>query len=99
MEINGFAWIFFLWDNIKEDFSDGRYKVRLDKFAFSEISWESDFLQSMINRRFRYFSDGLIEIGQQICDEQLDFENELKEMILLVQKSPRELVRILVDSL
>jgi len=95
MEIEGFAWVFFLWDNIKDDFSADKLKVRLDKFAYSEISWETNFLKTMVENRVQHFSKNDVKDGQEFCAADVDFSKKLEFLIELVQKSPRELMRLL----
>jgi hypothetical protein len=94
MEIAGFSWIFFLWDKIKNELSDDPLRIRLDKFAFSEISWDENFLKEMVSQRLRYFSDGRISDGQMLCKADVNFEHHINNFINIVSKSPRELVRL-----
>ena len=51
LEISGFAWMFFLWAQVKSYFESGAYPVRLDKIAHATIEWEYPFFQEMFNSR------------------------------------------------
>lgn len=95
MEVQGFAWIFFLWDKIKDSFSEEKYQVRLDKYAFSEISWDTEFLKSMVTKRLLHFSAGQVAGGQELCNPELSFNDKISGLISLVQRYPRELIRLL----
>lgn len=95
METANFAWVFFLWDKIKESYSEDKLHVRLDKYAFSEISWDPEFLKSMVGRRLSHFSEGCVSDGQQLCEPTLQFDVKMDELVSLVQRSPRELIRLL----
>lgn len=95
LEISGFAWVFFLWDKIKGELSQEPLRVRLDKYAFSEITWDKEFLKKMVNQRLKYFSSEVVSDGQFLCASDVDFDTNLDAFIDLVSLSPRELVRIL----
>lgn len=95
MEIDGFAWVFFLWDKVKEKFSTEKLYVRLDKFAHSEVSWSSEELEDMVRRRLVFFSDGRCNSFTELCEPDVDVERHFSDMLTLVQKSPRELIRLL----
>lgn len=94
MEIPGFSWVFFLWDKIKSELSEEQMRVRLDKYAFSEISWEENYLKYMINERLKHFSRNKISSGQELCDPSVNFDIQISKLIHMVSKSPRELVRM-----
>lgn len=95
MELEGFAWIFFLWDKVKSDFSNDKLYVRLDKFAHSEIVWADEFLKDMINHRISFFSEGKLNRLSDLCDQNVEVDSHLSEMLALTQKSPRELIRLM----
>ncbi len=95
MEIDGFAWIFFLWDKVKAKLSSEGLSARLDKFAHSEVSWSKDFLQIMIEKRLDYYSEKKFSKLDGMCENPSDASRYLDDIISLVQSSPRELVRLL----
>lgn len=86
--------MFFLWDRIRLEYND-ESGVRLDKFPFSEISWEEDLLIEMVSKRLKHFSGGQLIDGQQLCDDLVEFEARLREFVRIVSKSPGELMRLL----
>ena len=60
LEITGFSWIFFLWSNVK-DHLNGKYTVRLDKLAHSNIEWKSESLREMIESRIQFLFERRID--------------------------------------
>lgn len=94
MEIDGLAWIFFLWDKVKSHLSTEKLFTRLDKFAHSDVVWPRDFLINMVGNRLTYFSDGKITNLSELCGRHTDADSYLESMIALVQNSPRELIRL-----
>ena len=95
MELEGFAWIFFLWDKIKPHLSSEKLSARLDKYAHSEVAWPKEYLDQMIQNRVSYFSDGKIKNLSELCDKDTSAADHLDNIISLVQHSPRELIRLL----
>lgn len=95
MELEGLAWIFFLWDKVKSDFSTDNLYTRLDKFAHSEIEWSDEFLKEMIAHRISYFSNNKFKNLSDLCEPDVDADRHLNEILALTQKSPRELIRLL----
>lgn len=95
MEIDGLAWIFFLWDKVKSDFSGEKLYARLDKFAHSEIEWSDVFLKEMVGHRISYFSDQKFRSLGDLCERNVDTDRHLNEILSLTQNSPRELIRLL----
>lgn len=95
MELDGLAWVFFLWDKVKSDFSGDKLYVRLDKFAHSEIEWSDEFLKEMVAHRISYFSEKNFLNLSDLCEPDVDAERHLNEILSLTQKSPRELIRLL----
>lgn len=95
MEVKDFSWIFFLWDKIKAEFSHGDLAVRLDKFAHSDIVWPEEFLGILVDKRVEFFSEQQLLSIRDLCDDDVDVQSQIAEMIALVQRSPRELIRLL----
>lgn len=95
MEIDNFAWIFFLWDKVKSHLSTEKLFARLDKYAHSDVVWPKDFLENMVNKRLMFFSAEKIAEIDQICSEETDAVAYIDLFINLVQHSPRELIRLL----
>lgn len=98
VEIDGFGWLFFLWDRVREQYTSDRYPVRLDKIAHASISWGPSFLKSLITERLTYFSNKKIKTFSELCCGTIDAEDALNDVIMLAMQSPRELIR-LMDTL
>lgn len=94
LEVDGFAWILFLWGNVQDHFNDTKLAVRLDKIPNANITWDKKSLREMIEARVSYFSEGrhnfagLFERGVSVDDV---FEN----VATLAGSSPRELIKLL----
>ncbi|HOU55135.1 MAG TPA: hypothetical protein PLQ97_14495 [Myxococcota bacterium] len=95
LEVDGFGWSFFLWDRVREQYSNDQFPVRLDKIANAEISWTTIYLQNLVNERLRYFSDKKVVSFAQLCDPTVDSNTALREIVEISMQSPRELIRIL----
>jgi hypothetical protein len=55
LEVDGFAWILFLWNNVQDHFNS-KIPVRLDKIAHANITWNNVSLREMVEARIRFFS-------------------------------------------
>jgi len=93
LEVEGFAWVFFLWGDIRPHF-EKEGKIRLDKIANTSIEWSVPFLKKMLNERVRFFSDKRLEFSALFASE-IDVEGNAEDLIRLSMRSPRELVRLL----
>ncbi|KAB8142996.1 hypothetical protein F8S13_12200 [Chloroflexia bacterium SDU3-3] len=94
LEVEGFGWLFFLWDLLEKPYSSDQ-KIRLDKIANAFIKWEDNYLRELIEKRLRYFSDGKIQEFSQLCQTSVNTNSILNHIIRLSMKSPRELIRIM----
>jgi hypothetical protein len=92
LEVNNFSWIAFVWDAVQDHFND-KYRIRLDKIAHANISWDSNELKEMLDKRMSFFSDGNVKF-----EDILDFDNNkdeiVEELISISVKSPRELIKL-----
>lgn len=95
LEVEDFAWLFFLWDKVKDGFAGNEQAVRLDKIAHATIQWQESFLRNLVGKRLDFFSAGKITSFNQLCDEATAAENAIGEIIQLCMRSPRELIRVL----
>jgi len=95
LEVEDFAWLFFLWDKVKDGFSGNEQAVRLDKIAHATIQWQDSFLRSLVGKRLDYFSTGAITAFNQLCDQSMLADHAIGEIIQLCMRSPRELIRVL----
>lgn len=95
LEIDGFGWLFFLWDKVRDEYSTDKFPVRLDKLANAHISWDEAFLTSLVSRRLQHFSKGGIQTFEQLCDASVAADKTIIDTVALSMKSPRELIRVL----
>jgi hypothetical protein len=93
LEVQGFSWILFLWSNVKGHFSS-RYAVRLDKLAHSDIQWNIESLQNMLDARLRFFSDNRLSL-KDIFEESIDPEAAFHSLTDVAMNSPRELIKVM----
>lgn len=61
MEVDGFSWIYFLWDAVKAFFEVEKYHVRLDKVGHATVSWDDEFFVLMLNKRVAFFSNSRLD--------------------------------------
>lgn len=95
LEVDGLAWLFFLWDKVHDEYKTDAYPVRLDKIANATISWDDSFLESLIARRLVHFSNERVSNFAALCDETVVSDTAFSEIINMSMRSPRELIRIL----
>jgi len=95
LEIEDFGWLFFLWDKVKESYSATEQSVRLDKIAHATIQWQEPFLRSLVGKRLAYFSGDQVSRFEDLCEQSMDANAALGEIISLCMRSPRELIRVL----
>jgi hypothetical protein len=95
LEVDGFGWLFFLWNLVGDNYSTGSRQVRLDKIANASIRWDDSYLRELIKQRLNHFSRGKITDFGQLCDPSIPADNILGQIIRLSTNSPRELIRIM----
>jgi len=83
-----FSLVFSLWDAIKEELNSKG--VRFDKIKPVNISWSTDQLSQMLDKRLTYFSKNTIS-SQDIIESSSDIES----IISLASGSPRYLFRLM----
>ena len=94
MEVENFAWIFFLWSQTKSVFEGDKFPVRLDKLGHATVSWDDKFFEIMLNRRVEFYSSGrmkLISLFEAETDERMLLDTLAK----VSMRSPRELIRLM----
>lgn len=94
MEIEKFAWIFFLWDRVKSCFENETYRVRLDKIGHATVSWEDKFFSIMLDKRLEFFSAGRISFSG-LFESQTNTGEIINELVKASMRSPREMVRLM----
>ncbi len=81
-----YSLVFSLWDVLKPELTNSG--VRFDKIKPIDITWQTDNLKTILNKRIEYFSEGKKSISDIILND-----NKLNEIIELSNKSPRYLFR------
>lgn len=95
-EIDGLTWTFFLWDKLKEELTSATGRpVRWDKIPEGEISWNLAFLGKLIENRISHFSTKKLSSLWDICDESVDPNDTLQQIVHISEKSPRSLITLL----
>ncbi|NBN62050.1 hypothetical protein GWJ07_20925 [Proteus sp. G2639] len=92
LEISNFSWIAFVWDAVQAHFNN-KYKIRLDKIAHTNISWDNDELKEMLDKRMSFFSDGKLNF-EGILNISGDKGKAIDQLIHISVKSPRELIKL-----
>ncbi len=94
MEVENFAWVFFLWSQTKHVFEGDKFPVRLDKLGHATVSWDDRFFQVMLDRRVQFYS-GHKHTLASLFEQGTDWEGILELLIRVSMRSPRELIRLL----
>lgn len=92
LEINNFSWIAFVWDAVQDHFNS-KHRIRLDKIAHANISWNNDELKEMLDKRMSFFSNGKLKF-EDILDVSGDKHKVVEQLIHISVKSPRELIKL-----
>lgn len=93
LEVEGFSWIFFLWGNVKEHFSE-KLPVRLDKIAHANITWSETGLREMIDARVEFFSNRQLKFESMLESEE-NADTIFSNLADIAMKSPRELIKVI----
>ncbi|MDY4376918.1 hypothetical protein SOV92_03495 [Pectobacterium brasiliense] len=92
LEITNFSWIAFVWDAVQDHFN-GAHKIRLDKIAHANISWDDSELKEMLDKRMSFFSEGKMKFDD-ILDINGNKDDATNQLISISVKSPRELIKL-----
>ncbi|EPM5305649.1 P-loop ATPase, Sll1717 family [Cronobacter sakazakii] len=92
LEISNFSWIAFVWDAVQYHFNN-KYRIRLDKIAHANISWEHAELREMLDKRMAFYSDGKLKF-ECILNVTDNKDNVIEQLINISVKSPRELIKL-----
>jgi hypothetical protein len=95
LEIDGFGWLLFLWDKVRDEYSSSALPVRLDKIANAIITWDERFLVNLCERRLSHFSGGRVGTFAALCEPEVAAESAFSDVVRTSMKSPREVIRIL----
>lgn len=94
MEIDGFSWIFFLWNRVKGVFENADFPVRLDKIGHATVSWDDNFFSLMLDKRVRFFSGGKYDFAGLFARD-VDVQKLHTDLVRTAMRSPRELIRLM----
>ncbi len=94
LEIEGFSWLMFLWNNLRSHFNGDKYPVRLDKIAHADITWSEENLLQMLENRIGFFSSKKLTF-QDMFIPHVDVSVVAGQIISISQKSPRELIKVM----
>lgn len=93
LEMDGFGFKFFLWDQL-QDYC--RKHLRTDRISYHSLKWKDEELRLMLSRRLQAYSNNKINSFSKIVDSNLPL-NVNSLIILFAQKSPRNTIRIIQD--
>lgn len=88
--LDGFAFKFFLWDQIESLY---RKDARPDRIHEYQLSWTREGLERLLTERLRSFSDGRISKFRELCSTDMKFDPD-SAICLIANKSPRNVIRI-----
>jgi len=81
-----YSLVFSIWDVLKPELTNSG--VRFDKIKPIDITWQTDNLKDILDKRIGYFSGGKKKIKDIVLSD-----NKLNEIISLSNNSPRYLFR------
>ena len=90
LELPGFAFKFFLWDLLLDDY---RKHARPDRVKYHLLAWSHAQLQRMITERLRAYSDKKISSLSQLLDSNTSLPVD-RLVIYFALDSPRTIIRI-----
>lgn len=96
-EIDGLAWSFFLWDQVRSLLvQENGMHVRWDKLPNDRIKWDRNHLERLVERRLAHFSKDKVTRLVNLFDVDDAEEGNLYQKILsLSGMAPRTLVSVL----
>jgi hypothetical protein len=95
LETPGFAFKFFLWDLLLDDY---RRVARPDRIKYYILEWKHDQLAQMLSERLKAYSNGRVSSLQEISDARLPIPLD-QAVAICAQESPRNVVRICKEIL
>lgn len=96
-EIDGLAWSFFLWDQVRSQMvHENGMPVRWDKLPNDVITWDRHLLVSLIEKRLQHFSNGKVLKISSLFDDDIKDESVIYDALFEVSGlAPRTLVTVL----
>lgn len=95
LETPGFAFKFFLWDLLIDDY---RKVARPDRIKYYQLEWKYDQLAQMLSERLKAYSNGCVSSLQEISDASFPISLD-GTVAICAQGSPRNVVRICKEIL
>jgi hypothetical protein len=92
-EIDGLAWLLFVWDQIQPKLQQPERGIRLDKIPNAKVDWKTQELANLLQLRLNYFSNNAHQF--ETISDLTDPNTTMLEMIKLTTLSPRELIRLM----
>jgi len=90
LELNGYAFKFFLWDLLLEDYRD---VARPDRVKYYKLNWEADQLCTMLSERLKAYSKNKVNTLTQLLGDSKGFDLDMF-IAYFAQGSPRNVIRI-----
>jgi hypothetical protein len=94
LEVDGFGWILFIWNKVRDLLDSDKYKIRLDKLAHANITWNPDTLHEMLESRVKFYSSGKLHF-KDIFDPSVDVDSAFRSLTSIAMNSPRELIKLI----
>lgn len=91
LEMKGYGFKFFLWENLERYYNEYGRKDRINYYS---LIWKDAELKKMLSKRLEAYSNNKIDNFSQIVEYGYDI-NQI--IILFAQKSPRDVIRIIQD--
>ena len=95
LETHGFAFKFFLWDLLLNDY---RSVARPDRIKYHILEWKHDQLAKMLSERLKAYSNEKVSSLQMISDGKITIQLDAT-IAICAQGSPRNVVRICKEIL
>jgi len=91
LELSGYAFKFFLWDLLRDDY---KKVARPDRIKYYSLEWSEDQLKEMLSRRLAAFSSGRISTLDSIVEDAGKTADVDQLVAMFAQGSPRKMIRI-----
>ena len=88
--LDGFAFKFFLWDQIESFY---RKDARPDRVQEYQLSWSRQGLERLLSERLKSFSDGRVTSFRDLCVSGFPYDPD-GAICLIANHSPRNVIRI-----
>ncbi|KAF1692211.1 hypothetical protein CSC65_14710 [Pseudoxanthomonas daejeonensis] len=96
LELPGFAFKFFLWDLLLDDY---RKLARPDRVKYYQLKWSDAQLTAMLSERLKAFSSDAITSFDEIIEDSGKTSDPDQVVSMFAQGSPRKMIRICKEIL